>query len=349
MPKREKAYLQLYEDMQKKIVNGSYPFDTKIPSKRQYAQEMGVALVTVEHAYDLLLDEGYIRAKERSGYYVSYREGDMYPTMVHEELPQEMPKKDDETIPYSVFATTARRVLSEYGEGVLTQTSGKGDVRLRSAIASYLARARGMVVTKEQVVVGAGAEYLYGVVTSLLGQDRIYGIESPSYEKIASVYQSQNITIDYLKLARHGIHTEELNKTKATVLHVTPYQSFPSNRSTNAAKRREYIHWAQERNGYIIEDDYESEFIPTIKSAETLFSLDPQHVIYMNTFTKTIGSSVRVGYMILPESLSETYDRTQSFRSCTVSQYMQLIIAKMLNDGTFERHLNKVKRRRRQR
>ena len=147
-----------------------------------------------------------------------------------------------------------------------------GCSELRSAIAAYLARSRGFAVQPAQVIIGSGAEYLYGLIVQLLGRERLYALENPSYEKIRRVYRAQGVSCDFLKLGKNGIRTDELMRTQASVLHVTPYHSFPSGITASASKRNQYLQWAQARQGYIIEDDFDSECTLSTKAEDTLYA-----------------------------------------------------------------------------
>ena len=150
-----------------------------------------------------------------------------------------------------------------------------------------------MDVSPEQILIGSGAEYIYGLNVQVLGRDRLYALENPSYDKIRKVYEANGARTDLLTMGEGGIESGELSRTKASVLHVTPFNSFPSGITASASKRAEYIRWAKARGGYIIEDDFDSEFTLLSKPEDTLFSLAPDGlVIYMNTFSKTIAPSV---------------------------------------------------------
>lgn len=342
--KKKPAYIQLYEEIRDNIIAGNYAYGHKLPSKRSLAYQNDVSEITAAHALALLEDEGYVETRQRSGTYVTYREGDFFESKASDTDVFLKQAGKAGTFPASVFAKACRRVLSDYGDGILAESEGRGDLTLRKAIAAYLGRNRDMHVSADQIIIGAGSEYLYSLLTSLLGRSVIYGVEDPSFKKIDEIYRSAGVRTDHLKLGKHGILTSELQRTPASVLHVTPYHSWPTGTTTNGAKRREYIHWACDRNAWIIEDDYASEFSVSNKPAETLYSLDNNHVIYMNTFTKTISPSIRCGYMILPERLCDVYQKKESWRSCTVSLYVQLVIADLLMDGDFERHLNRVRK-----
>ena len=345
----QSAYLQLYHQLRGDIVSGVYPNGKKLPSKRLLAEQTGVSVITVEHAYAILCDEGYLEPRERSGYFVSYSAADCFPVAEPDsvrELPSARDLADD--FPFSVLAKTMRRVLSEYGESILVKSPNNGCTELRKAIAAYLARCRGINVAPSQIVIGSGAEYLYGLIVQLLGRERVFALENPSYEKIRRVYLANGVTCDMLRLGSDGIRTSELARTNASVLHVTPFHSFPSGITASAGKRGEYIRWAHSRGGYIVEDDFDSEFTLSSKAEDTLFSLESKRsVLYLNTFSKTIAPSMRLGYMVLPESLTDAFEQSVGFYSCTVPVFEQYVLAELLSNGDFERHINRVRRRRR--
>lgn len=341
------AYLRIYEQLREEITGGVYPYGRKIPSKRSLADMYDVSVITVEHALALLAEEGYIEKKERSGCYVIYRQEDLMDTGRNHRVRLDYVPAEG-TFPYSVYVKAVRKVLNDYGEAVMQRTEGAGSLILRQAIAAYLLRCRSMNADPEQIVIGSGAEYLYGLSVQMLGRYRIYGIEDPCYEKIRLIYRSSGVRLDPLKMGENGILSSELERTPASVLHVTPYYSYPSGKSADASKRNEYIRWAQTKNAWLIEDDYASEFAGNLKTEKTLFARDPQeHVIYINSFTRTIAPSIRIAYMILPETHSKALLQRIQGRSCTVSTLSQLVLAELLNSGSFERHINRLRRRNR--
>jgi GntR family transcriptional regulator/MocR family aminotransferase len=203
-------------------------------------------------------------------------------------------------------------------------------------------------VEAEQIIIGSGSEYLYRLIVELLGRDRVFAIEFPSYKKIEQVYRSTEIKYELLPLTQSGIDSTALSNISADVLHTTPYRSYPSGVTASASKRHEYIRWANEGRRYIIEDDFESEFSVSTKPTETLFSLsENDNVIYLNTFSKTISPSLRVGYMVLPKHLVEIYENKLGFYSCTVPTFMQYVLCELLENGDFARHINRVRRKKR--
>ncbi len=343
------AYMQLYRQLREDIIAGRYPFGAKLPSKRIAAEEVGVSVITVEHAYGILCDEGYLESRCRSGYYVSYRLQDVHSVPIpHGTTSVSSPTPvSEDSFPYSTLAKTYRRVLSEYSDRLLCRCPNSGCLELRTVLSAYLARNRGISATPEQIVIGSGAEYLYGLVVQMLGRTRRYGVENPSYEKILEVYRANGASCDKLRMGADGILTDELSRSDATVLHVTPFNSYPSGVTASASKRHEYIRWAKERNGFIVEDDFDSEFTVSTKVEDTVYSLDPQRVIYMNTFSRTVAPSVRVGYMILPEPLLNLFQNTVGKFSCPVPVFEQYLLAELISNGDFERHINRIRRKRR--
>ena len=408
------AYLKIYEALRDNITSGAYALGERVPSKRTMAEQTDTSVITVEHAYNLLIDEGYIEARERSGYFVCYRSEDAFPvgdasddadgrqtegstsafsgattdlryrstlsasgytadgrqaedstsrlseeaaggTMISALAQAEGAPATDQyeaaaaELSFAGFARTMRRVLSEYAEECMQRSPNEGTLYFRESIARYLQRSRGIHVDVSQIIVGAGSEYLYSLIVQMLGRERVYALEDPSYEKIRRVYEANGAHCELLKLGHHGIHSSELRHSDAGVLHVTPFDSYPSGVTATAGKRQEYISWAKQRQAMIIEDDYASEFSPSTKSEDTLFSLAPEEtVIYMNTFTKTISPAIRTGYMLLPKKRAAELKAKISFYSCTVPTYDQYVLAEYLNSGAFERYINRVRRKRRQ-
>lgn len=345
------AYLQLYAQVRKDITEGIYPHNTKLPSKRVLAESTGVSVVTVEHAYALLCDEGYIEPRQRSGYFVIFSQSDGFvtptptvkispPNHLHHQttLPE---------FPFSVLAKTMRFVISDLGEDILEKSPNEGVFELREAIRLYLLQSRGISADLDQIIIGSGSEYLYSLIIELLGRQKTYAIESPSYKKIEEVYLASDITTEKLPLGSDGIRSDALKNSKADVLHISPYRSYPSGVTATATKRYEYLAWAKSGK-FIIEDDFESEFSVSKKPEETVFSLSKcDNVIYMNTFSKTISPSLRTGYMVLPKCLVEKFRKNLGFYSCTVPTCVQHVLARLISNGDFQRHINRVRRAKR--
>ena len=343
-------YIRLYENIRDEIIGGAYPFGGRLPSKRAMAEDRNISVITVEHAYELLEEEGYIEARERSGYYVSYSVKNVFP-VAKRRAPggEKAPVYEENSIPYPVYAKTLRQVLSQRGEELLTKSPGFGTAALREAVAAYLRRSRNLPADPGRIIVGSGAEYLYGMVIKVLGRDRIYGIENPSYENIAAVYEAENVTVERLPIGVDGIESGALSQARAEVLHVSPYRSYPTGVTASAAKKREYINWQKKRGAVIIEDDFESEFSPLRKPEETLYALTGgRNVLYINTFSRTVSPAVRAAYMLVPEDMMPEFEKKLGFYSCPVPVTEQYLLAELLENGSFERHINRVRRKNRE-
>lgn len=339
--------MQIYAAIRSMIVSGAYPFATRLPSKRELARDCGVSIVTAEHAYQLLADEGLCELRPRSGCYVKY-------TLEHSFPLADIPKKNtdaggtavyhNDDIPFSAVASNLRKVILDQGERILMKSPNNGCRELREAICRYLERSRNIRITSEQIVIGSGAEYLYGLCIQMLGRTRIVALEDPSYRKIREVYAANGAVCEMLAMDSEGIRTDELSRSKANILHVTPFNSFPSHITASAERRQAYLNWAKERNAVIIEDDYDSEFSLTGTAPETLYAqTNDDNVIYINTFSKTIAPSIRAGYMILSETLLPLYQETVGFYSCTVPMLEQYFLTEWLNSGEFERNISRIR------
>ena len=341
-----KKYYQLYIELKNKILTGDFRSGEKLPSKRVMADQCGHSLITVQRAYAMLEDEGYILAKERKGYFVCAIDAGAHPLSEQNKinyLPQAH-EKSGQDFEYSVWFKTVRKVISEKGEELFVKAPNKGCAVLRNAIADYLHRYRGMLAQPECIIIGSGAEQLYESVAQILGRDHIFGIEDPSYVQIRSVYSALGAQVCPLKMGADGIETEALQQNTFDVLHVTPFHSYPSGITTSITKRYEYLKWSQQHCGYIIEDDFDSEFYAY--PIESLYALDrTEHVIYINTFSKSLSPSMRIGYMILPRQLLQAYERVLGHFSCSVPVMDQHILAEFIANGSFERHLNRTRKK----
>jgi len=338
---------RLYNLWKEKILSGEWQPGEKLPSKRLMADQNGVSLITVERAYSMLIDEGYLVSSERRGYFVSgllpdSSSGCSTPKLSFLPEPAVPPLSRFET---DTWFKTVRKVLSERGNALFIKSPNRGCAVLRNAIAAYLLRYRGMYAPPERIVIGSGAEQLYESLIKLLGRDKIYGIEDPSYSQMQAIYRGMGVSTRLLKLGEDGIEAADLQSGDFRILHVTPFHSFPSGVSTSASKRHDYLASASAPGRRIIEDDYASEFFSPGHPLKTLYSMEGgKSVIYLNTFSKSLSPAVRIGYMILPEDLQADYDRILGGFSCSVPVMDQYILAEFLSGGHFERHLNRIRR-----
>lgn len=340
----ESAYLQLYRQLRQEIVSGLLPPGTRLPSRREMAAESGLSTVTVEHAYALLEDEGYARTRPRSGCYVCFggAPGQVQPRAALEEMSADLSGAED--FPFSVWAKTMRAVLADYDRRILVKSPNPGVGELRLALAEYLGRSRGVSVRPERIIVGSGAEYLYGQLAQLLGRKRLFALEDPCYALIRRVYALEGLRWEALRLGDEGILSGELERSRASVLHVTPYHSYPSGVTASAGKRHEYAAWAEARDGLIVEDDYDSALAAPGRQIETVLSIAPERVLYLGSFSKLLAPAMRTGFLVLPERLLGEYEEKLGFLSCTVPVFDQLVLAKFIRDGHMERYINRRRR-----
>jgi len=347
---KNKKYLDVYKTIKNKILCLEYKAGDKLPSKRVMADMCGVSVITIEKAYALLSDEGYIVSRERSGYYVC--ELDVFVTdnkslnkIELKHLDEDISEYSKTSFEYSLWFKTIRKVISEKNNQLFMKSPNKGCAVLRNSIADYLLRYRGMYAEPERIIIGSGSEQLYEIVVKILGRDKVYGIENPSYSQIEAVYLSEGARVEKLKMGKDGIEKEALNNAKIDVLHVTPFKSYPTDVTTSISKRYEYLKWA-EKGRYIVEDDFNSEFFIPGQPIESLYSLDKKDcVVYINTFSKSLSPSMRVGYMILPEKLLKRYDNLLGNFSCSVPVLDQYVLSEFISSGNFERHLNRIRRK----
>lgn len=336
--------------MKNKILSGEYRAGEKLPSKRVMADKSGCSVITVEKAYNMLIDEGYIISHQRSGYFVC--ELEIFPAneqkkqqLVFAYLDEDKVASPNDDFEYSLWFKTIRKVISEKGDKLFIKSPSKGCAVLRNAIADYLLRYRGMIAEPQQIIIGSGSEQLYETAVKILGRERVYGIEDPSYAQIEAVYTGEGVRIEKLRMGADGIESDALKRSGIDVLHVTPFCSYPTGVTTSILKRYEYLKWAKDGN-YIVEDDFNSEFFIPGQPVESLYSLDlNESVIYINTFSKSLSPSMRMGYMILPRHLMSVYDEKLGKFSCSVPVLDQYILAEFISSGNFERHLNRMRRK----
>ncbi len=350
-------YYSLYRGIRADILRGKLKEGERLPPKRALAEELGVSVVTVQLAYDQLLAEGYIRSKERSGYFVEAVTAYVSPQKIspnadasEEEANKAVPQIDltrgsvpVNLFPFSVWARLMRGVLADCGEHLLERVPCNGDRELRTAIANELYRSRGIDCNPENVVVGGGAEHLYGVIVQLLGRDKTFAVENPGYGRIAFTYNLNGASVAPITVRGRGMDLDELKKSGASVAHVSPSHQFPTGAVMPVSERTRMIEWAADGGKIIIEDDYDSEFRLTGKPLQSMHSLCPERVIYMNTFSKSLAPSMRMGYMVLPDYLAERYKKTFASSANIVPLFEQKTLAAMLAGGHFERHVARLK------
>lgn len=353
----DSLYEYLYKCIKNDIMNGKLKSGDKLPSKRSFAKNLDISTITVENAYAQLMAEGYIYSLPKRGYFVSEVKtfSEKQPEKVRR-LP-EKPREEScfadfisnrtshANFPFSIWAKLTREVLSGEDSTLLLPPPAGGIMELRKAIADHLYQFRGIGVSPEQIIIGAGTEYLYGLLIQLFGNKAVYAIEDPGYQKIAQIYTSHGVDLCYIPMDENGVCTRVLEASGADILHLSPSHHFPTGRVTPISRRYELLGWASKSDRrYIIEDDYDSEFrllgrpIPALQSIDVM-----DKVIYMNTFSKSLSSTIRISYMVLPQKLLKEFYEKLGFYSCTVSNFEQYTLARFISGGYFEKHINRMR------
>ncbi|MGM9549563.1 MAG: PLP-dependent aminotransferase family protein [Faecousia sp.] len=344
-------YEALYRCIRGDILSGALHPGEKLPSKRSLAENLEVSKITVETAYSQLLSEGYICSKEKVGYFVEAMERST-PVPAAPECRCGEPSapclldltaNGTEQFPFSVWSRLQRGVMLDYGEKLLSPLPNQGIPELRQAIAGHLAAFRGMHVDPENILIGAGTDFLYNLLIQLLGREKVYAVEEPGYGKIRRIYAAGGVKIVSAAMDDRGVLPGCLGN--ADVLHISPSHHFPTGIVTPVSRRLELLDWANRGEKWIIEDDYDSEFRFDAHPMPAMQSLDAGgRVIYMNSFSKSLAPSIRISYMVLPTGLMAAFQQKLGFYSCTVPSFEQYTLARFLSRGFFEKHINRMRK-----
>ena len=354
----DSLYEYLYKQIKKDILSFNLSAGEKLPSKRALAKNLNISTITVENAYAQLMAEGYIYSVPKSGFYVSDISRGKAPAkderqktdIIENYTPDHFAdfvnnSTQSNNFPFSIWTKIMREIMSDMSEKLMVRSPSSGVPELRQAISDYLYQFRGIDVEPEQIIVGAGTEYLYGLIIQLLGQDKTYAIEDPGYQKISKIYSANKVKSVHIGMDESGIDIPTLEASEADILHISPSHHFPTGIVTPISRRYEILSWASKSpDRYIIEDDYDSEFRLLGKPIPSLQSIDVLNkVIYMNTFSKSLSSTIRISYMVLPKPLIAKYNKELSFYSCTVSNFEQYTLARFIEGGHLEKHINRMR------
>ena len=343
-------YESLYRCIREDIRCGKLQPGEKLPSKRALAANLEVSKITVEGAYNQLLAEGYIHSREKVGYFVETvekatpRVSLQAPPPAAQSAGIDLVSNAPARFPFSVWSRLQRQVVLDLGEKLLLSPPNQGLWELRQAIAEHLAQFRGMEVSPDNILIGAGTDFLYNLLIQLLGRDRLYAVEEPGYGKIRKIYAAGGVSCISAPMDACGVMPEHLSD--AQVLHISPSHHFPTGIVTPLSRRQALLNWAVAKpDRFIIEDDFDSEFRFSARPMAAMQSMDVSgRVIYMNTFSKTLAPSIRISYMILPPPLMAQFQKTLGFYSCTVPSFEQHTLARFLSEGHFEKHINRMRK-----
>lgn len=351
-------YEQIYAHIRGEIRSGGLKAGDRVPSTRILAEHLKVSRSTTQMAYDQLLAEGYIESRPYRGYFVARME----------ELVEAGPEKEDvmetsepapsgsrvdfsprgidlDSFPYNTWRKLSRNTLVDDNKEMFHSGNHQGEPGFREAIRSYLHSARGVNCSAEQIIVGAGSEYLLMLLSQILGQNRRIAMENPTYKQAYRVFHSLGYPVCPVGMDSFGMEPELLERSGADVAYVMPSHQFPTGIVMPVGRRQELLKWAAAgADRYLIEDDYDSEFRYKGKPIPALQGMDRMgRVIYLGTFSKCIAPAIRVSYLVLPMELLKRYREQTGFYASTVSRIDQNILYQFLAQGHFERHLNRMR------
>lgn len=351
-------YLQLYSYIKKEIQSGNIPYGTKLPSKRKLSSHLSISQNTIQAAYDQLIVEGYIIPKERKGFFVNRIDYIQKIQVTPEKNSPDIADSrqaaaydfsyhgvDISSFPYSIWRKLMKDVINEYDPELLIQCNSFGNDKLRRSIADYLHQSRGVNCSDSQIIISSGTEILFQILIQLFDRESTYGIENPGYEKLNQLFTASRANFRAVNIDCNGMIPEEVRKSGANILCITPAHQFPSGEIMPIRRRMQLLHWANEETGrYLIEDDYDSEFKYSGKPIPALQGLDTNgKVIYMGSLSKSLSPAIRVSYMVLPPHLMKQYKDRLSFILCPVPIMEQKVLSRFIREGYFERHLNKMR------
>lgn len=355
----QSLYEQIYEYMKEEIRRGSLASGTRLPSTRVLAEHLKVSRSTTQMAYDQLVAEGYIETVPCKGYFVLKieelveAEPEVSSGFVVEPEQEEAcldvdfsPRGIDLTgFPYNAWRKVTRNTLVDDNKEMFLTGSPQGEPGLREAIRGYLHSARGVNCTSEQIIIGAGSEYLLMLLSQVLGQEKRIAMENPTYKQAYRVFESLGYEVCPVEMDACGMSLSRLEESRADVAYIMPSHQYPTGIVMPVKRRQELLAWASRESGrYLIEDDYDSEFRYKGKPIPAMQGMDTAgKVIYIGTFSKSIAPAIRVGYLVLPGHLLHIYKKRYSFYASTVSRIDQKIIYQFLVEGYYERHLNRMR------
>ena len=347
-------YEQLYQSLAAEMRAGTLAAGTRMPGKRRLAAELSVSVNTVDAAYQMLAAEGYLVPRERSGFYVEEylalpegpaAGGTAEPPAAPEPAPAvryDLSTRgvDPALFPFRTWARLQKELLYS-SPALLTHGDAQGDWELRRALAGYLEEYRGVQCGPHQIVVGAGLEYLLGLLARLLPGPA--AVETPGYPRAKQVLENNGVACCCLPVDAGGLSLDALYRSGAAVCYVTPSHQFPTGVTMPAGRRAELLHWAARRphERIIIEDDYDSEFrfdTRPLPSLQGMAGADGP-VVYLSTCSRSLAPSIRIAYMVLPEHLLPAWHTVYRLYSSTVSRFEQQTLARFITEGYFTRHL----------
>lgn len=353
----ESLFEQIYNGLRGRIIGGAVVAGDFLPPTRSFAAELGVSRATVLTAYEQLVAEGLVIGRRGAGYMVAEAVEMALPPAPPVAVPEQEPMfradlfrpgtPDMRLFPHRAWAKTVARLARLAPEDMLGQSPRFGHSGLRAAIAGHVAEWRGLHVDPAQVIVTAGAsEAIEMTLRSLcVAGDRV-GLDDPGFLPVLAFVQAQGLGAQFLSADAQGAQVPPpMGQSQCKAVILTPSQHFPLGGAMGAARRAEMIAWAKDRGGWIIEDDYDSEFRYAGRPIPALASLDAhQRTVYIGSFSKIFANGLRLGYVIVPPKLQDRFEATQRRYGARASLMPQAPLAAFMQTGEFYRHLRRVRR-----
>lgn len=354
-------YIQLYNYFKAEIEGNRLIQGEKLPSIRGLSKSLSVSKITVEKAYQQLVSEGYIENFDRSRYTVHNLDafiGKATPSRMESKCDQwKTVEKDKILYDFSSgemdidgfdFSLWKRYISKSFihSDRLVGYGNIRGEEELRIEIVKYIHKSRGVYTHKSQIIIGAGVQNLLTILCSILKlENNSIAFEEPGFKNGRRIFADNAFTIKPIKMKKDGIDMEELVNSGERLVYVSPSHQFPTGYIMPIGRRNQLLHWAQTKNGTIIEDDYDSEFRYYGRPIPALKGLDSQgNVVYLGSFSKIIPPSIRISYMVLPDKFLEIYKKKSSLYNQAASTIEQLALAQFMSDGHLERQIRRLRK-----
>ena len=351
---KEAKYKQIYQQIKTLIEQGSLKTNDTLPSIRRLADTLQVSRNTTLTAYEQLVAEGYIRGEGRKGYFVNEFEQVFF----HEETQPGIPNKkqvtgniiidfragavDQQYFPLKIWRQMANQILHE--EECYTYGDPFGEPRLKEQLVDYLLQSRGVHVDSGDILIGSSTQQMLIYLGFLLKENfESIILEDPGYNGAREAFKLHNFNIESLPVLENGAQLQHLTHLQSRLIYITPSHHFPYGVSLSIQQRQTLIQWAKQIDGYILEDDYDSEFRYTQQPFPALASIDKSRVIYIGTFSKSFLPAVRLSYMVLPKSFVSTYKERFQYFEHNASSLHQLTMAAFMEKGEWTRHIKRMR------
>lgn len=363
---------QIVEALRRRIIEGQLRPGERLPPSRRLAEELGLSRTTIVNAYDQLVAEGFATSRPGAGLYVSEigeverRAGgagalaiakDIAPTARTTSVPAPAASPrpfhpgppDMRQFPYRQWARCVSRAARTAPEAMVHMAEPFGDALLRAEICRYLAEWRGVSARPEQILLTAGSGDALEVCLRAIGEGGPVAIENPCYPPLAAFAQSLGLPVRWLQVDAGGAclpetdHKEKGQGARVAVL--TPSSQFPLGGAMPLARRNSFLHWAAQTGGWIIEDDYDSEFRYAGQPIPALASLDARtRTLYVGSFSKVFSHGFRLGFVVVPERLIARFEAVLARYGGKAAVTAQRPLALFMAEGEFYRHIRRVRR-----